>query len=66
MSDSGGTERTFIRSGTVTWNSPSVQKRPEAHLWQRRRTIGRKVGRQVGTQVGTTTQLLDTELHQFQ
>ncbi|ADI10671.1 hypothetical protein SBI_07551 [Streptomyces bingchenggensis BCW-1] len=54
---SGCTERTFIRSRTVSL-VPFAQKCPEAHLWQWRRTIGRQVGR--------TAQFLDTELHRFQ
>lgn len=56
--DSAG--RQALRSSWFawTWNVPFARKRPKAHLWQRRRTIGR--------QVGTTTQFLDTELHRFQ
>ena len=53
---SGRTERTFIRSRTVS--SAFARRRSDAHVWQRRRTIGR--------QVGTNAQFLDTELHRFQ
>lgn len=79
---SGCTERTFVRSRTVslvlsrhpaqmtrcrasrgpwfalTRSLPFARQRPEAHLGQRRRTIG--------GQVGTTTQFLNTEIHRFQ
>ncbi len=42
----------------LTRNPSFARKRPETHVWQRWRTIGR--------QVGTTTQFLDTEIHRFQ
>lgn len=48
------------RSSWFAWtrNFPFAPKRPEAHLWQWRRTIGR--------QVGMATQFLDTEMYRFQ
>ncbi|GAA0939666.1 hypothetical protein GCM10009574_052830 [Streptomyces asiaticus] len=46
------------RSLASTRKAPFTRKRPEAHLWQRRRTIGR--------QVGTNAQFMDMEIHRFQ